>query len=611
MVRQLADVTNALSTIPNWDAQDYKTSAPFEWLYAYKDNKFLMAQLREEIKSRAGAVGVKNFVSLWNAYLETKRQQNGVKIDNFTEFDGQPVELLCGEYVCKGDMITVLDMYGFERLVCPHPIMPIRRLVNIDTGEVKIELAYKRGNRWSFLIMDKATLVSAQKILDLARVGIAVDSENARDLVKYLSTIENLNYDQMPETHSVGRLGWIRGHGFSPYVDNIVFEGDSSFRNVFTSVAENGDYSKWLECARKARRESVVARILLAASFASVLVEPCNALSFFVHAWGAPGCGKTLGMMLAASVWADPSGEYIRTFNSTSVGLELAAGFLTSLPLCVDELQSVKDRKNFDSTIYLLAEGIGKSRGARGGGLQRLQTWKNCIISTGEMPISNPNSGGGAINRVIEIDCNGEKLFGNPYEVVATIKSNYGFAGKRFVEAMSNPEWMDCAKMMFESTMAELNRGESTEKQAMAAALLITADAYADQIIFQDHTSLTIGDIEPYLATKSAADQNQRAYEWLLEFIASNPNRFAISGINTGETWGLQGADMVYIIKSIFDQKMMEAGFNPTSFLSWAKRKGVIECDSEGRNTRTKWISGSRVRCVFLKQPKYSDNESE
>ena len=52
----------------------------------------------------------------------------------------------------------------------------------------------------------------------------------------------------------------------------------------------------------------------------------------------------------------------------------------------------------------MLTEGIGKGRGAKTGGLQRIQTWKNCIMTTGEQPITTGASGGGAVNRISEID---------------------------------------------------------------------------------------------------------------------------------------------------------------------------------------------------------------
>lgn len=564
-----------------------------------------MAQLREEIKARAGAIGVKNFISLWNAFLATKKQQSGGLECNYTEFDEQPVTLMCGEYRCDDYGVTTYDKYGFEVMVCAHPILPVQRLVNIDVGEVKIELAFKRGRSWRTLIVDKSTLASSQRITELSKYGVGVDSENARELVKYLSAIENLNYDEMPETNSVGRLGWIKGHGFSPYVDVLRFDGDISFRNMFAAVSESGDYAAWLDCVKPVRQGGVIARIMLAAAFASVLVEPCNALPFFVHVWGGTEAGKTLGLMLAASVWANPAmGQYIHTFNSTAVGQELTAGFCNSLPLCLDELQVIKDRRSFDNIIYMLAEGIGKSRGAKAGGVQRMQTWHNCIITTGEMPISNPNSGGGAINRIIEIDCQDEKIFTAPREVAAVLHGNYGFAGRRFVDAIQTPDMMLQARAMFAGFSRVLSSGASTEKQIMSGALLLTADTLAEQIIFQDGITLSVADIEQFLTAKDEVDQNIRAHAWLFDFIATNPMRFKDDSENTGELWGCKDGEFIYIIKSVFDAKMQEQGFNPAAFLSWAKRRGKIECDNVGRHTKVKWLNKSGIRCIWLKQPK-------
>ena len=138
--------------IPEWTAEDYQATTPFEWLYQYRDNKFLMMQLCNRIKASANACGVKNFMALWKAYLETIQAQQGLVVDNATQFSGQPIELLCGTYFCDDSGVTMIDRFGFEVVVCTHPIMPVQRLVNIDTGEVKIELAYKRGNTWRLII---------------------------------------------------------------------------------------------------------------------------------------------------------------------------------------------------------------------------------------------------------------------------------------------------------------------------------------------------------------------------------------------------------------------------------------------------------------------------
>ncbi len=77
-----------------------------------------------------------------------------------------------------------------KEIACCHPLMPVERLVNIDTGVEKLKIAYSKGKRWREIIVDKRILASANSIVQLADNGIAVNSENARSLVQYLSDIE-------------------------------------------------------------------------------------------------------------------------------------------------------------------------------------------------------------------------------------------------------------------------------------------------------------------------------------------------------------------------------------------------------------------------------------
>ena len=103
-----------------------------------------------------------------------------------------------------------------DEVACPHPIMPVERLVNIDTGEEKLKLAFRKGAVWRRLIVSKTVLANANRVTELAGSGIAVTSQNARAFVQYISDLENLNYDTIPERKCIGRLGYIRDEGFSP-----------------------------------------------------------------------------------------------------------------------------------------------------------------------------------------------------------------------------------------------------------------------------------------------------------------------------------------------------------------------------------------------------------
>ena len=590
--------------IPEFSAEEYYNgTAPYEFLYQYKDNKFVLRQMCEKMKQKAGALGVKGFQSLWNAYCEAMAQQQGIILSNATSFDGQELELFSAEYICDEYGVVIPDKYGYEQTVCRHPIMPVQRLVNIDNGEERLKIAYKKGKAWRSLIAEKSTLASSNGILQLASNGVLVNSENAKALSTYLFEIENLNYETIPEQKSVGRLGWVGEHGFSPYVNDLVFDGENNFKHIFNAVKSNGSFEKWLEIMKDLRAEKGYGRLFLATSFASVILEPCGLLPFFLHAWGGTEVGKTVGLMIATSVWASPKmGDYITTFNSTLVGQEMTASFLNSLPMCVDELQiqSSAGVKDFDKIIYQLSEGVGRTRGAKTGGLQKINTWRNCIITNGEHPISNSSSGGGAVNRIIEFECD-KKVYSDPVKMCSIINQNYGFAGQVFVEYLQTDGAFERINQLQKEYFRELLKSDSTDKQAGSASAILTADHIVTELIFKDGNNLTVSDIASIMTKKDDVDVNKRAYDFVLELVERNPNKFKTNdfGDYQGEVWGRIRDNQIFIIKSIFDREMSLAGFNSTAFLSWAKRRGLLICDANKR-TKKERITNSPINCVCL-----------
>lgn len=591
--------------VPRFKRADFDGTAPYDYIYKFAANAFQMMQVYNVVAAQAKELGVKNFAKMFESYKRVQRG-SGYNLDieqAATNFPDQPMELRCGRYTCDAGGVACEDKGGYHTLVCSHPLMPVKRMENIDTGEQKVEIAFSRGGVWRYNVVDRTVLSSANKIVDLSRYGMDITTESARDVVKYLATIDALNYDKIGEVRSVGRLGWVGDHLFSPYVPDLRYDGDAGYAATYKAVHPQGTLDGWLEAARHGRESSIYTRVMLAASFASVLVEPCDALPFVVHAWGGSGNAKTVSLMMAASVWADPTaGAYYKTFNSTGVGQEMTAGFLNSLPLCLDELQVIKDKKDFDQTIYTLCEGVGRSRGAKAGGLQRMQTWRNAIITTGEMPITNADSGGGAVNRVINMDCQDEKLFADPRWAVSVMRRNYGHAGRAFVEHLTGGA-MERAKELQKEYYAKLTEQDSTEKQALSASLLLAADTLATELLFQDDLALTVEDLAPMLVTRAEADVNARCYEWLTGFIAVNSNRFDESADNKGEVWGRIEGDTCYFVATKFEQIMREYGYSSSSFLSWCSRVGKIK-RQDGKNYKSVVrIRKNNTRCLLICMP--------
>lgn len=587
--------------------------APYEDLYRYHENPFEHETKLLSLAEYASSLGIRNFKKLYKSYIDTITKTGGAVFHagSVTMFSGQPLELDTGEWYAGDDGISRRSGM-INEVACYHPILPVERLVNIDTGEEKLRLAFRKGSNWRTLIVSKVILANANKVTELAGCGVAVTSQNSRAFVQYISDVENLNYDLIPEKKSIGRLGYIQGEGFSPYVDGLIFDGDVAFRSAFASVHSYGSYEEWIKIAAEVRDMSVTARVVLAASFASVLLDPLNCLPFFVHLWGVDsGTGKTVALMLAASVWADPTvGMYIKTFDSTVVGLEKTAAFLNNLPLCLDELQLAKDakgRNNFD--VYKLAQGVGRTRGNKSGGVDLTPTWRNCILTTGESPLSGQSAGAGAINRVIDIECQSSQIVvTDGMRIASTVRRNFGFAGKDFVEHLYADGVIESITVRYNEIFRSLSDRDTTEKQAMAAAAIVLADELVCEWIFGGNEKpLTIDQVSSFLASRSAVSAGARAYNFLCDWVAQNANKLSGAEDNN-ERYGTIEDGRAYIIRSKFDKTLSEEGYSAVAVLSYLKQNHLIE--TRGRaNTKSKRIGGIRTECICLVLPTVDDDE--
>jgi hypothetical protein len=315
--------------------------------------------------------------------------------------------------------------------------------------------------------------------------------------------------------------------------------------------------------------------------------------------------------MLAASVWGNPAlGSYVQSFNGTQVGQERTAAFLNHLPMCMDELQLTKDgkgRSNFD--VYQLAQGVGRARGKKSGGVEMTPTWNCCFLTTGESPLTSISAGAGAVNRVIDIECTaGSAVLTDGHRISGSLKRNYGWAGRDFVDRLYRDEkTRETVQEIYNENFRELCSGDSTEKQAMAAAAIITADFLASQWIFRDTMEeaaalvLDVKDIREFLASKEAVSAGKRAYDWLCDWVASNVNRFFNPELPpSGDCFGIIENNTAYINRSVFNKVVQEAGYSYAATLSYLKSNNLIE--TRGRAfTKGKRINGVLSECVVLK----------
>ena len=479
------------------------------------------------------------------------------------------------------------------------PIAPVAYLENQSEGVHKVELHYLCNGTQRSLVCERETIASKNKILSLANYGINVTSNDASELVRYLSDIERLNPMAIPHYKSVSALGWV-GNDFVPYNSKIKFDGDSENRALFQAVAQAGEYEAWVDFMRPLRK-NLYFRLMMAASFASPLIERVKTLPFVFHLWGETGKGKTVALMAAMSIWGDPTaGKLTRTMNMTNAAMMSTAAFLNNLPFAGDELQTIKDaHTSYDKLIMQITEGIERGRMQYSKNLPT-RRWNCAFLFTGEERCTNEKSGGGTQNRVFEVEFE-HAVVENGAQVVRFISKNYGHAGRKFIEYVSGRHLMEDY-----DAIAEEIRGacQTTDKQAATAALILLADKLACESIFEGETPLQVSEISQFIKDRSEVDVPTRAYDYIVSWIARNDNRFCRDAYN--EIWGVKGESTVFVIDSVLSAALEEAGFTFDAVKkAWAENGWLIPYTSKYK--KRKAINGTKPYCVELSLPELDE----
>ena len=201
----------------------------------------------------------------------------------------------------------------------------------------------------------------------------------------------------------------------------------------------------------------------------------------------------------------------------------------------------------------------------------------------------------------MEFECE-QKVYSDLVGICAVINENYGFAGREFVEYLQTDGAFERVDALQKEYYRELLKTDSTDKQAASVSAILAADHIATELIFKDGNNLTVEDVAEIMTKRTDVDVNARAYDFVFDLVVKNINKFTPNeyGNYVGEIWGKIDGEQVYIIKSIFDKEMANAGFNSTSFLSWAKRQGKLCTDAQRRTRRTR-IAGMLSNCVCIK----------
>lgn len=526
-----------------------------------------------------------------------------------TAVEGAPIRLRQPEgWIFSEKGISMIDeKTAMPHVMCRTPILITRRLRSIETGDEKIEVAFKRDGEWHSIIQPRSVIFQSRSITALADQGCTITSENAKYVVRFLEKLEAENIDIIDRVDSASTFGWQSGTKFLPgLADNIVLDIEPSLRGWASAYCQSGTMEQWVDMVAP-HRERDRFRFILAASFTAPLLRIVKQRTFFVYNWGGSKGGKSAALKAALSAWGDPE-RLMVNFNATQVALERMAGFYCDLPLGIDERQLAGNNQGaIEKIVYMLASGTGKVRGSKTGGLQALQTWRTVILATGEEPITTETSQTGVSTRVLEI-------YGPPFEdersagmMHQQTAENFGWAGVEFVRrliALGEDEVRERFAAMLEFVY-DCNNGKNGSHAAGIAAVA-TADALLSEWIFgatqQDAAARAramASVIVKENAENSVRDVNETATQYIADWIASNEKGF--TGDGYGQRLGEINAGAAYIFPSILNKAIADGGFSTRKTLKYLAEQGIVEAFNDNgtiRYSTQRRFQGKKTRFV-------------
>lgn len=439
--------------------------------------------------------------------------------------------------------------------VCRRPIVITGKAFSVEEKTYKIILSYMTSSgKWKSLPPTSAAVIANKnKIIDLAELGLPVTSSNATHIVDFLDAFNAQNENNCPMTYTVPRCGWYNFDDENCFVDPrrecITSDEDKKvsvkvdFQSYFaSSLRQVGSIEAWKR-AYKLAKKSPIARAVVAASVAPILLKVLGERNFLLYVHAPTRAGKTTALYLGAS--AVGSEKMIRSFDATKNGLAGAAADVSDYAFLVDEKQVADNRlkEAFDNLVYALANGLGRTKLNKDSTLRKITDWRTIAIMTGETQLLADNVTGGANTRLLTISTSKEILsaddckeirhiirdnHGHAFTLVISKIFEYGFEKLRNVyENLVDFFTKTYPELLSEYCryMAIITLADTLLNSALFGNTVTTADGNIIKVI--DDAKLNANEIFKLLPTTVEISDTGREKDFVLGFIAQNQNSFA------------------------------------------------------------------------------------
>jgi putative DNA primase/helicase len=222
---------------------------------------------------------------------------------------------------------------------------------------------------------------------ELARLGLQISSNQSERglLAAYIKGVP-----VEARARCVERLGWDEGVFVLPAGAVGESEELSVFQNshaVDPAYSVVGTVADWRNSVAGLAKGNSRLTFAISVAFAGALADITGEDSGGFHLRGASSSGKSTALLVAASVWCNPS-KYVRLWRGTVNGLEGMAVMHNDGLLILDEISQI-DPSAAGDAAYMLANGQGKVGAQRNGLARPPQRWRLFFLSAGEESLTS------------------------------------------------------------------------------------------------------------------------------------------------------------------------------------------------------------------------------
>lgn len=598
--------------------------------------------------------------------LKQKEQEKYARENgHMTEFDDVPDTCTGNKYVgyewLTNDGVVFREIASGQttrtEYACNAPALINRQVVYIDKDDDECEsyeLMFKGSdNRWKTTIVDRETLVNSNKVIALAKSGLAISSDLTRAFSAYMLSMmtEQQKRGGFPKMKVSNKLLITKGkEKIATYDDNdLAFGRKNDFKNIVDALSERGSRDEWFDAYKRLRATNNLSlNFSTAAMLSAPLISVLNTDGFVCNLYGRSHCGKTTISRVATTIWGDyrQKSGFVYNPKNTSCSKEIALDTLNELPFIMEDFNNLtlKEKKEFMPTVMDIANGMGKGRANKNMGLREPLSWSTIGFISSEQPITSYYTTGGGFNRTLS--CKMPSQFPWMYEngrvatgdILACFQSRSGHAGREYIKIL-NTIGKDRIIEIFEDFQDKIIPIAEEQKrspgQTAILAVLLTADYIAGEMLFCDGIHINIEDAVGLMDYDGAVDQNMRFYEEIESNFFKYIDRFEgthndVLGYDKNESnfkngcYGIYEEEIIdgdHIGRKLFMQEeylkewAAECDVNLKMFYDDMKEAGLME-SYNGRNKVRKTFKHSSVKrvmlvCIKLPDIDVSDEDTE